>query len=57
MNEIQYEHERQQLTKECHSLVVLIAQKPYAIKLLRSARDGLLLCLNYKESRRRRFNR
>lgn len=54
MSQPQYELERQQLIKECHSLLALIAQKPYAIKLLHSARDGLLLVAGYKSNRIKR---
>jgi len=46
--------EREQLLQECHALVVLIGQKRYSVRLLRAARDGLLLYLNYKECRQRR---
>lgn len=47
------ELERQQLLAECHGLVALIEQKRYAVRLLRSARCGLLLYCNYKECRQR----
>jgi hypothetical protein len=54
MNEIQHEPEREQLLAECHGLIALIGQKRYSIRLLRAARDGLLIYLNYKEGRARR---
>lgn len=41
------ELEREQLIAECHSLIALIAQKHYSVRLLRAARDGLLLYLDY----------
>lgn len=47
----QPQHELNQLVKECQNLVGEIARKRYAIKLLWSARDGLLLCFKYKESK------
>lgn len=46
------ELERQGLIKECHSLIALIAQSPYSIRLLKAARDGLLLYTGYKNTRR-----
>ena len=46
------ELERQNLIKECHSLITLIAQSPYSIRLLKAARDGLLLYAGYKAQRR-----
>lgn len=52
--QIQSELERQELLKQCHSLVSLIGQKPYANKLLRSVREGLLMHLDYKANRQRR---
>lgn len=48
--QIQYERECQELMKECHSLLALIGQKPYALKLLKSVRQALLLHLNYKSN-------
>jgi len=52
--EIQHELERQELLKECHSLVSAIGQHHYSIKLLRSARQGLLMHLDYKSKRQQR---
>lgn len=49
------ELERQGLIKECHILIVIIAQSPYAIRLLKAARNGLLLYAGYKSTRQRRF--
>ena len=46
------ELERQGLIKECHSLIALIAQSPYSVRLLKAARDGLLLYAGYKNTRR-----
>lgn len=34
-----YERERQELLGECHSLLALIGQRPYALKLLKSIRQ------------------
>lgn len=53
----QYEREYEELIAECHSLIVLIAQKPYAVKVLRSTRQGLLMHLNYKSNRKNFSNR
>lgn len=47
----QYEREHTALVSECHNLVLLISQKPYAIKRLRAVREGLLMNLNYKGNR------
>lgn len=54
MTKLNAELERQRLLAECHNLITLIGQKHYSLRLLRAARDGLLLYANYKESRRRR---
>lgn len=54
MTELNAELERQRLLAECHNLIILIGQKHYSLRLLRAARDGLLLYLNYKECRQRR---
>lgn len=54
MTELNAELERQRLLVECHSLVAFIGQKRYSLRLLRAARDGLLLYANYKECRQRR---
>jgi len=48
MNKNQCELERQQLLRECHSLIALIGRNAYSIKLLGAARDGLLLIAGYK---------
>ena len=53
----QYEREYEELIAECHSLIVLIAQKPYANKLLRSVREGLLVHLGYKSNSKKFSNR
>ncbi len=45
------ELERQQLLAECHGLVALIGQKPYAVRLLKAAKNGLMLYCKYKEGR------
>ena len=50
---IQFELERQELLAENHALLAAIAQRPYALKLLRSVRQGLLMHLDYKVNRRR----
>ena len=50
--QIQYELERQELLKECHSLVSAIGRKPYAAKLLKAAKNGLMLYLDYKNNGR-----
>ena len=51
------ELERQGLIEECHRLIALIAQSPYSIRLLKAARDGLLLYAGYKTktTRQQRF--
>lgn len=54
MTELNAEVERQRLLAECHNLIVLIGQKHYSLRLLRAARDGLLLYANYKECRQPR---
>ena len=56
MNEVHHaaELERQQLLAECHGLIALIGQKHYAVKLLRAAKNGLLLYCRYKEGRQYR---
>lgn len=48
------ELERQGLIKECHSLIALIAQSPYSVRLLKAAKNGLLLYAGYKATRRQR---
>ena len=52
MSETRSELERQQLLKECHSLIACIGQSSYCNKLLKAARDGLLLIAGYKTYRR-----
>ncbi len=52
MSETRSELERQQLLKECHSLIASIGQSAYSTKLLKAARDGLLLIAGYKTYRR-----
>lgn len=47
------ELERQQLLRDCHGLIAAIGHKPYSNKLLRSARDSLERCLEYKANRKR----
>jgi hypothetical protein len=47
------EREYRELVAECHSLIAAIAQKPYAVKLLKSVRQALLMHLNYKSRRQR----
>lgn len=49
--QLQYEREHQELMGECHSLLALIGQRPYALKLLKSVRQGLLMHLSYKANR------
>ncbi len=56
MNQTQYELEREHLLRECHSLVSLIGQSSYANKLLKVARDGLLIIAGYKLDRGRDRN-
>jgi hypothetical protein len=51
IKETSQELERQQLLRECHSLVALIGQSPYSIKLLKAARSALLLTAGYKAHR------
>ncbi len=51
--QIQFELERQELLAENHALLAAIAQRPYSLKLLRSVRQGLLMHLDYKGTRRR----
>jgi hypothetical protein len=51
VKESSQEFERQQLLRECHSLVALIGQSAYSTKLLRLAKDGLLLVAGYKAHR------
>jgi hypothetical protein len=51
MNEPQLpqpEFERQQLLTECHLLVTHIGRSAYSTKLLKTARDGLLLVAGIK---------
>ncbi len=55
--EIAAELERQALLRDCHSLVAEIGKKSYANKRLRSARESLLRCLDYKANRQRRGGR
>lgn len=55
--QIRYEREFEELVSECHSLIVAIAQRPYAVKLLKSVRQGLLMHLDYKENRKKLSNR
>lgn len=47
------ELQRQQLLRDCHGLIAAIGQKPYSNKLLRSARESLEKCLEYKANRGR----
>jgi len=49
--QIQYECEHQELMGVCHSLLAIVGQKPYALKLLKFVRQALLLHLNYKSNR------
>lgn len=53
MDENQHSFERERLLQECYSLLTLISKRPYSVKLLRAARDGLLLISDYKSNRRR----
>jgi hypothetical protein len=50
-----FEIERQQLVKEAHSLIVLIANKPNCLKLLKITIDSLKLYAGYKSSGRGHF--
>lgn len=45
------ELERQQLIKQCHSLVAAIASKPSSIKLLRGILPMLEIYASYKANR------
>jgi hypothetical protein len=51
MKDSSQELERQELLRECHSLIALIGRNAYSIKMLNIARDGLLLIAGYKVSR------
>ncbi len=51
MKESTQELERQRLLRECHSLVALIGRNTYSIKLLKTARNALLLTAGYKVHR------
>jgi hypothetical protein len=51
VKESSQELERQQLLQECHSLIASIGQSPYSIKLLKAARNALLLTAGYKAHR------
>ena len=46
-----FELEREQLLAECHALVTLIGQHKYSVRLLRAAKNGLLLYTGYKANR------
>lgn len=47
-SQFRYEREYEELIAECHRLIVLIAQKPCTVKLLKSVRQGLVMHLDYK---------
>lgn len=49
--------ERDQLIAECERLIREISRKGPFLKLLRAARDGLLLYVNYKANRTDRWQR
>jgi hypothetical protein len=57
MSETRSELERQQLLKQCHCLIARIGQSSYSNKLLKAARDGLLLVAEYKSDGRGRSDR
>lgn len=57
MSQIHHELERQQLLRECHALVALIGQNAYANKLLRIARNGLLMVTAYKRRRQETYGK
>lgn len=56
MSQVRQELEREHLLCECHSLVALIGQSPYANKLLKAAKNGLLIIAGYKSNRSRDRN-
>ena len=45
------ERERQELLKECHSLIAAIAHKSSCLKLLGLARNHLKMLASYKSNR------
>lgn len=53
MNERERELERQQLIKECHCLIAVIANRPGSIKLLRGVLPTLETFAGYKSNRRK----
>lgn len=54
MNETtRYELQRQELLKECHTLVAKIGQSAYSLKLLKLAKDALETVAGYKSNRLR----
>ena len=54
MSQSQYELERQQMIKECHSLIDAIAYRSGCIKLLTLAKTHLEMLANYKGNRQQR---
>jgi len=53
-NQVQAELERQQLIKQCHCLIAVIASRPGAIKLLRGVIPMLEIYAAHKANRVRR---
>ncbi len=51
MKDSSQEFERQQLLRDCHSLIALIGQSAYSTKLLKLAKDALLIVAGYKAHR------
>ncbi len=49
------ERQRQELIKEAHSLISVIASKPNSLKLLQAAVSALQIYSGYKANRFRRF--